>query len=701
MRVSRLLGLVAATIGLTVPTSAAAGWTTFSTGVPQPIGVACVGDGAGGITDRLVVISYYNNGVTGGLYTIDETGAATRRTVSGLPTWNSIEVYLAVSPGLGEWETGLVYLVKGGDVYEVSADLSTATRIVSISGAPATHSGITFDRTGVWDHDMIVTLMDGRAYRVHKSVSGGSASYTTTYLGTNGGQQHESPRVITDDPAKWGNYAGCVTTSSETAHRVYAFCPDTASATGVSVSTLASSVTNAEAADLRPSTGETTFGGTSYVYFLSAFNYGQIVAYTAADLPSGSEGDLFVSREYTGGIHRITGPSAGSTFAGGLSEHYEGSNFCFAAQTIDTAEDCTNGTDDDNDGNADGADADCWVCGDGDVDTSSGEECDDGNVVSGDGCDSDCLDEAPPDDDGDGVPDDDDLCEGHDDNADADLDLVPDGCDDCDEDPDNDADGDGVCGDVDACEGYDDTLDDDGDGLPNDCDGCPDDAANDADADGVCGDVDTCPGHDDTADADADLLADGCDDCDFDADNDADNDGVCGDVDACPGFDDLVDTDSDGLADGCDACPNDAANDADADGVCGDVDACEGWDDGADADGDDVPDACDTCPYDAENDADGDGVCGDEDLCVGTTLPESVPTVRLGTNRWADTDGDGDFDTTSSGGTGPGRAYTIEDTQGCSCSQIIATCGYGDGHTKHGCSISVMDAWVAGEPYCH
>jgi hypothetical protein len=76
-------------------------------------------------------------------------------------------------------------------------------------------------------------------------------------------------------------------------------------------------------------------------------------------------------------------------------------------------------------------------------------------------------------------------------------------------------------------------------------------------------------------------------------------------------------------------------------------------------------------------------------------LPENVPTVRLGTNRFADTDGDGTFDTTAPEGRGPQKSFSIQDTGGCSCEQIIATQGLGKGHTKFGCSISAMDDWIS------
>ena len=82
------------------------------------------------------------------------------------------------------------------------------------------------------------------------------------------------------------------------------------------------------------------------------------------------------------------------------------------------------------------------------------------------------------------------------------------------------------------------------------------------------------------------------------------------------------------------------------------------------------------------------------DLCPGTVIPEGVPSVRLGTNRWADVDGDGTFDTTPPTGNGPGRSYSLEDTRGCSCEQIIEELDLGKGHVKFGCSISAMDDWV-------
>ncbi|MGB6992695.1 MAG: hypothetical protein WBG00_05635, partial [Thermoanaerobaculia bacterium] len=93
-------------------------------------------------------------------------------------------------------------------------------------------------------------------------------------------------------------------------------------------------------------------------------------------------------------------------------------------------------------------------------------------------------------------------------------------------------------------------------------------------------------------------------------------------------------------------------------------------------------------------DGDDDGVLDPVDVCPGTVIPESVPTKSLGTNRWALVDDDGIFDTKPPNGNGPGDSFTIGDTGGCSCEQIIEALGLGKGHEKHGCSVGAMRNWV-------
>ena len=94
-------------------------------------------------------------------------------------------------------------------------------------------------------------------------------------------------------------------------------------------------------------------------------------------------------------------------------------------------------------------------------------------------------------------------------------------------------------------------------------------------------------------------------------------------------------------------------------------------------------------------DADADGVPNDTDFCPGTVIPEFVPTQQLNPNHWALTDADGAFDTFDPNGDDPVDNFTLGDTAGCSCKQIIAAQGLGNGHSKFGCSLGAMRNWVS------
>jgi hypothetical protein len=97
-------------------------------------------------------------------------------------------------------------------------------------------------------------------------------------------------------------------------------------------------------------------------------------------------------------------------------------------------------------------------------------------------------------------------------------------------------------------------------------------------------------------------------------------------------------------------------------------------------------------------DEDGDGVLECSDECSDSSIPELVPTQELKPNNSAMTGakGPGVFETAPPKGNGKGyaRTFTMEETRGCTCVQIIDICGYGEGLRKFGCPPGIMEKWV-------
>lgn len=98
------------------------------------------------------------------------------------------------------------------------------------------------------------------------------------------------------------------------------------------------------------------------------------------------------------------------------------------------------------------------------------------------------------------------------------------------------------------------------------------------------------------------------------------------------------------------------------------------------------------------SDMDGDGVSDAMDMCPDTTIPErAVPRKQLLRGRYALTDDDTIFNTGRQRRQRQGREsdYTLADTRGCSCEQIIEMSGLGRSHRRFGCSREVMRVFTA------
>ena len=89
------------------------------------------------------------------------------------------------------------------------------------------------------------------------------------------------------------------------------------------------------------------------------------------------------------------------------------------------------------------------------------------------------------------------------------------------------------------------------------------------------------------------------------------------------------------------------------------------------------------------SDSDADSVPDDQDTCPGTQIPETAPSKGLNPNHYALLNGDTTFDTN-----GGASVFTIQQTAGCSCEQILVAQGFGNGQAKHGCSQGTMEDWI-------
>jgi len=103
-------------------------------------------------------------------------------------------------------------------------------------------------------------------------------------------------------------------------------------------------------------------------------------------------------------------------------------------------------------------------------------------------------------------------------------------------------------------------------------------------------------------------------------------------------------------------------------------------------------------------DSDNDTISDNLDVCADTLIPEALPSKGLKPFHFALLDNDINFDSYIKGlGKTPANknyrnsnnlAFSLVDTKGCSCQQIVEQQGLGKGHLKHGCSFGVMKTWL-------
>jgi predicted extracellular nuclease len=95
------------------------------------------------------------------------------------------------------------------------------------------------------------------------------------------------------------------------------------------------------------------------------------------------------------------------------------------------------------------------------------------------------------------------------------------------------------------------------------------------------------------------------------------------------------------------------------------------------------------------SDTDADGVPDNLDSCADTRIPEGVPDVELNANHYALVNDDFVFDTAPPPGRSTPPTFTLDDTGGCSCEQILDHKGDGAiGQRSFGCSVGTIRSWI-------
>jgi len=272
--------------------SASASNPSVFASVTQPIGVAAA-------PGQLIVSEY----CTGDLDSITDTGVVSHfASIHGYPVGTCIEMYLAISPGLGGFAPNDIYVTQGNLVWKIppSGSPVPSSPFVTLPADPSgnacgtgTHSGITFDEVGTFGFDMIVTCNNGDVWKVDNLGNPTFVASTGTFL--------EGPAI---PPLSFGALGGQILAADENSGNVFAI-----SNSGAVTTPFPFTVTGAESVHVVPP-NPCSFGASNGALFSAMYQDNAIWKWPPSDL-SGLGGDILVTSEGGGGIALVT-PSGGS-----------------------------------------------------------------------------------------------------------------------------------------------------------------------------------------------------------------------------------------------------------------------------------------------------------------------------------------------------------------------------------------------------
>src|SRR5262249_41045607 len=181
--------------------------STFAS-VSSPVSIATVANG--------LLVTQINKDK---ILFIDQSGV--QSTFAVLPSTGNAQVerYLAVSPGLGGFPLGDVYVTVKQNVYQITPDGKTVTLFATIPNLSNSNNFVVFDRIGSFGNKMLI--VGGQRSTVYTVDSTGTATLVADLSATTG--EIEGADVA---PASFAPYAGDLITSSKFDSTVYAIAPD-------------------------------------------------------------------------------------------------------------------------------------------------------------------------------------------------------------------------------------------------------------------------------------------------------------------------------------------------------------------------------------------------------------------------------------------------------------------------------------------
>jgi hypothetical protein len=250
---------------------------------------------------------------------------------------NCYEEYIAVSPGLGGFGAGDVYVTQGKKIVKVSANGATVTdNWVTNLDVTVTHTGIAFDTVGTFGFQMIISGQNGKIFTV-------SSTGVVTILADVSGLANVQVAVENGEvaPLTWGAYGGWFIVGAEDNQKVFAINPTLVNGQH-EVRTLATGEAP-ETIRFVPTGQLCNFGASGGMYFDIIFGPGpnsatgtpKVIKFPATDFIASTQGQPIVPQEEDGRILLLTQtatlgtPPAETTFYSGLGQQ-EGSTFALS-----------------------------------------------------------------------------------------------------------------------------------------------------------------------------------------------------------------------------------------------------------------------------------------------------------------------------------------------------------------------------------